>query len=353
MLQDTRSTLNLLTFQCFSPGGRIGVAKWRGKDTPRNGSSNHAPCTPSSMVHAFLLGRNLLETLHKNLLTKESVSDAYGSSRWGSPLWEMPVADADDKPAVENATLTYLGRLVPVSRTIHLSDCGHSIILANGLDYPIFPAFRESTATVIKRKEELVVLPASTTRSLWRQLAAISVMRRAGADAVSGPLALNHLATVSDTMLWVGALVTDKAKIEDVVESIYSLPKDMFSEFGRAAYERGVAYAEEREGKLIQSIKACASSLKVTSPAYDRARQHYWTRIEQHLSDLFTLARDPDLAANLPDCAWGKAVQAAAFEAYEQSCPRQTPRQIEAYAQGLRKLTFHPKTNNQPAPATP
>jgi hypothetical protein len=38
-------------------------------------------------------------------------------------------------------------------------------------DYPIFPAFREATATVIKRKDELAVLPASTNRSLWRQLA--------------------------------------------------------------------------------------------------------------------------------------------------------------------------------------
>lgn len=56
--------------------------------------------------------------------------------------------------------------------------------------------------------------------------------------------------------------MTDKAKIEDVVESIYSLPPGMFSEFGRAAYENGVAHADEREGVLIQSVKAYAASLK-------------------------------------------------------------------------------------------
>lgn len=124
----------------------------------------------------------------------------------------------------------------------------------------------------------------------------------------------------------------------------------MFSEFGRAAYEKGVAYAEEREAVLIQSVKAYASTLKVASPAYDRARQHFWTRVEQHLSALFDLARNTDLAADLPNCAWVKAVQAAAFDAYEQSCPRPTPRQIEAYVLGLRKLTFRPKTNIQPTP---
>ena len=350
ILLSARSAINLLAFQCFAPGGRIGVAKWNGKETAGKGSSNHAPCTPSSMVHSFLLSGTLLETLHQNLLTREAVTDSYGSNRWGKPMWELPVAKAEDKPSVENAALTYLGRLVPLSRAIRLVEGGLSIILANGLDYPIFPAFREATATVIKRRDELAVLPASTNRSLWRQLAAVTVRRRTNSDLASGPLALNHVSTSADTTLWVGALVTDKAKIEDVVESAYSLPPGMFSEFGRAAYEKGVAYAEEREGVLIQSVKAYASTLKVAAPAYDRARQHFWTRVEQHLSRLFDLARNTDLAADLPNCAWGKAVQAAAFAAYEQSCPRQTPRQIEAYALGLRKLTFRPKTNPQPTP---
>jgi CRISPR system Cascade subunit CasA len=256
----------------------------------------------------------------------------------------MPVRTAEDKAAIANATSTYLGRLVPLSRAIRLSDDGESIILANGLDYPIFPAFREPTATITRRKEELSVLPASTSRSLWRQLSAVSVKRRTGGDTSSGPLALSHLGD-RDTAIWVGALVTDKAKIEDVLESTYSLPAGMFTEWGRAAYEAGVAYAEERERALLQAVKTYASSLKVASPAYNRARQSFWTRVEQSLSALFDLARNIDLAAEITSSPWGQAVDAAAFHAYEQSSPRQTPRQIEAYAMGLRKLTFRPKKN--------
>ncbi len=347
-LLSARSAINLLTFQCFAPGGRIGVAKWNGTETSGKGSSNHAPCTPSSMVHTLLLGGTFLETLHQNILTREAVTDSHGPNRWGKPVWELPVTKVEDKTSVENTALTYLGRLVPLSRAIQMINGGLSIILANGLDYPIFPAFREATATVVKRKDELALLPASTNRSLWRQLAAVSVRRRANSDLSGGPLALNHVTTSADATLWVGAFVTDKAKIEDVVESTYSLPAGMFSEFGRAAYEQGVAYAEEREGVLIQSIKAYASILKVVSPACDRARQHFWTSVEQHLSALFDLARNTDLVADLPNCPWGKAVQAAAFAAYEQSCPRQSPRQIQAYALGLRRFTFRPKTNPQP-----
>lgn len=344
-IQAARTAINLLTFQCFSPGGRIGVAKWNGKDTPGNGSSNHAPCTPSSMVHALILGDSLLATIHRNLLTKETVSDSCGPDRWGRPVWELPCSHEGDKGAHSNATLSFLGRLVPISRAIRLHENGLAVILANGLHYPIFPAFREPTATIVKRDDELAVLPASTSRSLWRQLSAISVQRRAGADAASGPLALNHVSDSTDTALWVGAFVTDKAKIEDVMESAYSLPPRMFTDFGRAAYERGVAYAEEREGALIQAVKVYAAALKVGTPAYNHARQQFWTRVEQHVGTLFDLARNPDLGADLPSSEWGKAVTDAARAAYEQSCPRQTPRQIEAYALGLRKLTYRPKPN--------
>ena len=348
-LASARAALNLLTFQCFAPGGRIGVAKWNGKETAGKGSSNHAPCTPSSMVHTLVLGGTLLETFHRNLLTRENGTDFHGPNRWGKPIWEEPVEKQDDKAAAENAGMTYLGRLVPLGRAVRLADDGFSIVLANGLDYPIFPAYREATATVIKRKDELALLPASTSRSLWRQLAAVSVTRRAGADAVCGPLALNHATASAETSLWVGALVTDKAKIEDVVESTYSLPSGMFTDFGRAAYEKGVAYAEERERFLIEAVKIYASTLKVASPASDRARQLFWTRVEQHLSSLFDVARNTDLVADLPNSPWGKAAQDAARAAYEQSCPRQTPRQIQAYALGLRKLTSVPK----PAKPTP
>jgi len=257
---------------------------------------------------------------------------------------------ADDASATENARMTFLGRLVPLSRAVRMGDDGLSIILANGLDYPIFPAFREASATVIKRKDEFALLPASTNRSLWRQLSAISVNRRAAVDAVCGPMALNHQITASETTLWVGALVTDKAKIEDVVGSTYSLPAGMFTDFGRAAYEHGVAFAEERESLMIQGVKAYASELKCAFPAYDRSRQHFWTRVEQNLSSLFDLARNDRQAVDIPNTLWGKTVLGSALAAYEQACPRQTPRQIQAYALGLRKLTLIPKpTKSNPA----
>lgn len=343
-VRQARAALNLLTFQCFSPGGRIGVARWNGADTPGKGSSNHAPCIPSSMIHAYLIGQNLHETLHLNLLTKETIQYQPGRG-WGKPIWEMPVNRLEDADAVANATLTYLGRLVPLSRAIQLREDGLTIILANALDYPIFPAFRESTVTIVQRKDDLGVLPASTGRSFWRQLHAITVKRKGSADQQAGPLALVNARDNQSVTLWLGALITDKAKIEDVVEASYSLPASMLTAAGRVAYENGVRHAEEIEGVLIYAVKEYAKELKVISPPYEAARRHFWTRVEQHLSGLFMLAHNVVSPDSIPGSPWGSAVMSAARDAYNQVCSRQTPRQIRAYALGLRCLSFTPKAD--------
>jgi CRISPR system Cascade subunit CasA len=338
-----RAAINLLVFQCFAPGGRIGVARWNNKETAGKGSSNHAPCTPSSMIHTFILGSNIAATIRLNLLTKIMVADAFPAG-WGVPVWEDQVLKQEDSKAIRNATLTFLGRLVPLSRAIRLADDGSTIILANGLDYPIFPAFREATATIVQRKDELGLLPASTGRSLWRQLPAIAVKRRAGSDQISGPLALGHDHSAENITLWVGALVTNKAKIEDVLEASYNLPSQLFTEFGKAAYENGVKHAEENESNLVHAVKVYATALKIAAPANDRVRQHFWTRVEQNLSSLFDVARSLTPPDQLQGSDWGRAVRAAALDAYEQSCPRQTPRQIQAVALGLRQFNSATKS---------
>jgi len=353
-IDPARCALNLLTFQCFSPCGRIGIARWNGHDTGGKGSSNHAPAAPSSMLHTFLLGSTLLETIAHNLLTRELVS--YNVTKgWGQPVWELPIGQATDTAAIANATLTYLGRLVPLSRAIRLDSAGGGIVLANGFDYPIFPAYRETTATIVTRKDELGVLPASTGRGIWRQLHAITIKRRAEADQTSGPLALTLNSLDHATTLWIGALVTDKAKIEDVVESTYTVPPALFDPFGRRFYESGVKHAEEKDSSLSKAIGAYAGSLKIDSPAYDIARQHFWTRVEQSLAHLFAVAEKLTPTDQLAASPWGKAVHAAACSAYERTCPRRTPRQIQAYALGLRHLYFSasaPKTKKAKTKAT-
>ena len=156
------------------------MAQWDGKDTPGNGSSEHAPCVADWMLHTLLRGDSLLATVHKNLMNKEQAEQLFGTGPWGRPSWEVMPQSLADAEAIRNATTTYLGRLVPLSRAIHLADDGQSLILANGLEYPSFSdGWREPSSTVVaaplRPAHARCVLPTSVEKAVWRELHALLV----------------------------------------------------------------------------------------------------------------------------------------------------------------------------------
>lgn len=301
------------------------------------------------MLHSYLQGTTLLETIHLNLLNQEEASEL-GPKGWGKPGWEMPVKTAGDKEAIDNATRSYLGRLVPLSRSIRLDVEGKQMILANGLDYPLAPIFREPAATIIQRDKETGVLGVALGRSIWRQLYSITVKRRSNKDSISGPLALRNLGEAQGCTLWIGALATDKAKIEDVVEAAYDIPAGMFRDAGRKLFEEGVALASSWQEAVSKSVKAYAGTLKLEPVPYDRARHHFWTMVEQHVPTLLKLTDKPQEMGDLKVSAWGQRVKEAAHASFDFACSRQNPRQIQAYTIGLQQL-FLPKPKDPNAPA--
>ena len=140
-----------------------------------------------------------------------------------------------------------------------------------------------------------------------------------------------------------------KAKILDTVESVFHVPARMFDETGRAQYAKGVGYAQSRSRHLFVAVKVYGDAMKHDSPPTDRASRHYWNALDQQSTRLLTLVRDDrstdtEFGGASPD-PWTRAVRAALQNAFDAVCPRLTPRQIEAYAEGLRALS--------PAPAKP
>lgn len=324
-----QSALSLISYQCFS--SLLG-----------RGYKGRSPCADESMLHTFLIGSNIIATIWRNLLTLETIQDCYAPQGLGRPIWECFPSTQPTQTQLKILTLSYLCRLVPLARSIWLESTSR-ITLANALVYESFKdcGYREASATIIVRGEQRRLLTAHADRAIWRQLSAICVKKKQN-DGVSGPLAFRNPIGDSHIRIWAGALTFPQknAKIGDSIESSYALPAEMFSDFGRAAYEKGVSHAEEIEGKLIQAIKTHSTQLKIGTPPYNKGRQFFWTRVEQHLDFLFDLARDPNLVADLPNSEWGQAVRQATQSAYEHACPHRTPRQIEAFALGLRKLKF-------------
>jgi CRISPR system Cascade subunit CasA len=339
-----RLALSLVTFQAMAPTSIVGSAVWN-HDTVPKCTAKHAPAAANSMLHTYLVADSLLDTIHLNLLNKEEAKHL-GAGGWGKPVWEFPVTALADKAAIANATTSYLGRLVPVSRAIRLEPDGRSLILANGIDYPLLPIFREPAATVILRDEEPAVIGVSLGRSIWRQISSIAMKRIAQSNPQSGPRALVNVPPDRRTTLWIGALATDKAKILDVVEAAYELPANLFENEGRACYESGAAHADAWSNAVSKGVSCYYERLSVKPVPYERARHFFWTAVEQHVPLLIQAAANPATVGDWKDTEWGKNVRQAALDAYAHACPAQTPRQMEAFAIGHGFL-FLPKPETE------
>lgn len=351
-----QTVLSLLSYQCFSPGGLIAQVYWNGKQSTK--TSRDAPCIPASMYHAFLRGENIYDTVCLNLVSYDYILQHYKAT--GRPMWEMLPQTFDDINNINNATKTYIGRLIPLTRLVLLHPTQPVMLLGNGLTYSAFtdgfPA--EPSATVIKRegnkKEERTVLSCRADKSIWRELAAMIVMRNA--EDLGGPLWLRNIRQDTSFDLVVAALARDQANIVNAIESVISIPSHLSIDEGRFLYESEVNWAESLSGKLGWAVEvyrnkidggwdgrlknAGAGKNELKYKLKSAATRFYWTAVEKNLSLLFSCIEQ--LGSNefeKTEKLWHNMLFSAACDAYRTACGQETPREIKAFAAGWQKLT--------------
>ncbi len=328
--------LMVLAYQCFSPGGLVGVAKWGNRATSK--TSQHAPCVEGSALHVLIRKDNVVATIHANLLTKEQVATLPDvQSKWGKPIWELDAIDAKSLGA-EIATHSYLGRLLPLSRAICLEEVSRNFSLANGLAYAKLPAARETTATVIIRgkgdKAKEGYIHVSLTRHPWRELGSIISLKQTG--LAGGPLALQHLRPTNAIVdIWAGGMAADKGKILDVAEWNLAIPTNLLNEPELKTYEDGVGLAQIAEFLLGNAVQTYCKEQKADNTLLAKGKLHYWSSLDNHYQLLIDAATDINLTLN---DTWHPIVRDTMKKAYAFACPHETPRQIQSYAQGFQKL---------------
>lgn len=329
--------LMLTTFQCFSPGGTIGVTRWAGKKT--NGRyAEHAPGLEGAAMHTLLRGKRLLDTIHLNLLTKEQVSTLPGG-KWGKPVWDIPPRSPSEKDSNEN-TRSYLGRLVPLSRAVLCCSEGTRMTLANGLSYPKLPAGRDPMATVVhnEKRKEHHYLRVHTSRHPWRELGALLSLKRMGVAGAA--LALDHLMDGGEGEIdvWVGGIAADQAKILDVAEWNFMLPLNLLFETQMTRYQRGVQLALRGESSLTFAVKEYGLAMKMEDTSLqgfrEKAKTTYWTALDNNYRVLVEVACAIDKEME----SWKNLLRTILFRAYREACPHESPRQIQAFSVGRKRL---------------
>jgi len=327
--------LMLLTYQCFSPGGTIGETKWSGVPTGRN--SNHAPCVEGSALHTLIRGQNMLESIYMNLLTKKLVEEA--GLQWGRPIWEIDPTNPPNEPPLKDTVTTYLGRLVPLSRGVLLDPATPKMTLVNGLTYPKLPEVREVSATVLLRnigkQEQQSYLGTDPAKHPWRELGSILAITRK--NRTGGALSLLNLSSAQDTIIdiWTGGLAADKGKVIDAAEWTFSISQSMLERATLHKYKKGVELAAKAEQALGKSISTYCSDLKRENTLGPKAKSHFWSILDSSYRILLQVASSQDLT--LAE-RWYPVVQEAMEQAYDATCPHETPRQIQAFAHGRKSL---------------
>jgi CRISPR system Cascade subunit CasA len=324
--------LDLLVYQVYSPGGLIGQLVWNGKTTDK--SSELAPALEGSLLHTVIRGATLFDTIYFNLLHHSQVG------AWGQPTWTI---DHLRRDAMQKNAGTYLGRLIPACRAIRCLPRSPEITLANAITCPKLPQGRESMATVVKRKrgkeEGVGYVAVNLAKHPWRELGSLLAFSKA--DNHGGALALAHLRGLPAGRfdIWTGGLAADKSKLLDMAEWSFSLPHALLDTNLLAQYQNGVERANEGVAALALAVSKYGESLNDSTPSTDLARTLYWSALDRDCRILVDTAADP--VASL-DTAWFPCIYAAMRDAYERACPHETPRQIQAYAIGLRHLRLRP-----------
>jgi len=351
LLAEHSIPLLLLCYMNFSCSGKVGKAQWR--DNLFNESTAVAPS--HNYLHTYLLGNTLLETIHFNLISKNTVATSVTPGdplKWGSPVWEHMPTSPEDTEAIRNASESYLGRLVPLSRLVALIQTDSRVDCMagpppDGLRMKRLPFLREPAASVLlsKKDGQPFYLSAKAGRHIWRDLEAIlATERQNGTLSLQSFLqAFVYTQRITNFRVWIGGSVKgdNEAKYDDLVEWNADLPSACFLDRSLTAYRTGITSANIAETSLSDAIRKYSKPDK-NKPGIDTkqipfewAKTIYWNSLDISLNVLLTAVEKNTLEAFK---AWKNKINAALYAAYERTCPHETPRQIQAYAQGLKIL---------------
>lgn len=369
--------VSILTFNNFSLGGLYPQAKWKNKVTSKSGVKD-APCASQSMLHCFVRRDTIVKTLHANTLTIQQLEDRYGADI-GVPVWELFPNSPDDKKAVFNATQTYMGRLVPLSRWLKLLPDKKTMLMGEGFVYPVHPEFIETTAVmVVNKQKDAIDILGCKTATPWRELCALITKRKG--QTFGGPAAIENQSKLGGYDLQVLALKREQASVLDGFESVLHVPSYFTnSDEIRAAYNDGIKKAEMMAFRLDESIQIYLSMLmpqmieivrkginkqplsKHESEKYrsikNRVKEkyltHFWTLVEKQrhllMQYISLLGTESDQAREDSKKAWLNAIISAADETYRTLCNQDSPRQLRAYVAGWQILHQSKSTRQEAA----
>jgi CRISPR system Cascade subunit CasA len=353
-LTNAEKALLIVCQMCFSLGGKKtdnsvvlspGYYKKRNlKNKPTTGKTGPS-MGYKGMMHSYLMGETLIETIWFNLFTEEDIN-AIGlySEGVGTPPWEsMPTGE--DCIISRGLQKSLIGRLIPLSRFCLLTEDG--LHYSEGIDHPSYQdgVIDPSVAVDFSRKKTQVIWIDPEKRP-WRYLTALLSFINQNStghfDCMQLRYCLPRVRSHSIQFgLWSGGLKVSSNAGEqfisgedDYVESVIILESASLGETWFETLQVEMRALDTLSTTLRRSISAYYQSQNMKADKHaDAGVNLYWQLCEHYFQTMVNYCVDESARHNLrhhfANCV---------HKVYDMKCQNITARQLDAWANYRPKL---------------
>jgi CRISPR system Cascade subunit CasA len=353
-LSDPEKALLLVTLMSFAAGGKkVDNSLVLSKDY--TGKSKAAKPGPSlgylGYLHSFVKGENLIDTIWLNILTKRDIKALPMEGGLGIPPWERMPTGENDRGA-NLIRKSYLGRLVPLSRFVLLSDDG--VHYSEGVDFANHKSGQWDPSITVDNSSKPKAIWVDPEKRPWRQLTALLSFLETQAErsyeCLQVRYAVQRLAKPSKKSrrfyIWSGGLrVSFKAGeqfatgLDDFVESEISIGSGQLSEPWFLALKHEMIELDSLSRYLFKSIAGYYSQFSSDGQKQAvKAANAFWVLCEPHCQELVDSCDSPDSDSRQK---MRRQFFAYAVNTYNRFCPRDSSRQIEAWAKNRLKANTY------------
>lgn len=352
-LSDAENALLILSLMGFALGGKktdnscVLAEDYLGKSNDKSKPSTGKP-GPSlgfmGFLHSFLQGETLQQTLWFNLFTHEQITQVkiYPAGLGVAPWEQMPVSE--DCSTAKMLQQSLMGRLVPLSRFCLLNQNGlHYTEGVNHLGHK--EGVIDPSIAVDFSGKEAKVIWVDTTRKPWRFLTALLSFMSANGNSFNCFQLRYGLARArpftAQIGLWSGGLrVSSNAGeqyvsgSDDFVESTILMPSEILGETWYIQLKIEMNELESLSKMVYGATLGFFKSQNMEGKNQaGLASNLFWELSEREFQHLVNVCADSEkiLAQRT---LFARFVQ----QAYDQHCPQDTARQLDAWAKNRPSL---------------
>lgn len=362
-LADADKALLLLTLMAFALGGKKtdnsvvlspGYAgKSNDKGKPSTGKAGPGMAF-QGLLHSFLLGDSLLKTVWLNLLSEQQIvaTNLYAGGLGRAPWEQMP--DGEDCPVARQLKQSLMGRLVPLSRFCLLDEDG--LHYSEGLAHADYNSGMVDPSVAVDFSTKKVrALWVNPEKRPWRELTALlhllSQQKNQGFQCLQIDIGLRRAGYAGDILgLWSGGLSVSSNAGEqyirgsdDYVESQVWLHSDALGEIWFAHLQAEMTALDDLSKALYGCVMGYFKALLVDAKQVAAQATHsFWELCERHAQDLLDACRSDEEGVRQRHELHLRFADAV-NQSFDRYCPRDTARQIDAWARARPNLTKYLK----------